>query len=285
MSEYQKQLTQHQAALAELNKQLPQLRATAREAEQTFSKSRAGKPRFPHELVAPYTNAKAAIDQHNAEINRLRGLVSWEEGVRSASSDIRKAQKEAMCTQGELTKLVEKRTKISSKLEKAQREQRGEIEKAQTAEQRAADAYAAALADGDDAAEERAEKALKQASEAMTQAAQGKRGLNTLMATLTTEIEKLDVAISDAKQRLADYRQDQLNAARLLWAERLDKAAQDFAKVAAQFTATEKALGRRYSNLEDLNVPLQAPMGPKHITHRKILEMAQAISIEELLVA
>lgn len=129
MSEYQKQLTQHQAALAELNKQLPQLRATAREAEQTFSKSRAGKPRFPHELVAPYTNAKAAIDQHNAEINRLRGLVSWEEGVRSASSDIRKAQKEAMRTQGELTKLVEKRTKISSKLEKAQREQRGEIEK------------------------------------------------------------------------------------------------------------------------------------------------------------
>lgn len=94
------------------------------------------------------------------------------------------------------------------------------------------------MADGDDAAEERAEKALKQASEAMTQASQAKRGLNTLLATLTTEIEKLDVAISDAKQRLADYRQDQLNAARLLWAERLDKAAQDFAKVAAQFTAT-----------------------------------------------
>lgn len=143
------------------------------------------------------------------------------------------------------------------------------------------------MADGDDAAADRAEKVPKQASEAMTQAAQGKRGLNTLLATLTTETEteKLDVAISDAKQRLADYRQDQLNAARLLWAERLDKAAQDLAKVAAQFTATEKALGRRYSNLEDLNVPLQAPMGPKHITHRKILEMAQAISIEELLVA
>ncbi|SEP06220.1 hypothetical protein SAMN03159293_04926 [Pseudomonas sp. NFACC39-1] len=170
-------------------------------------------------------------------------------------------------------------------LEKAQREQRGEIEKAQTAEQRAAEAYAAALADGDDAAEERAEKTLKQASEATTQAAQGKRGLNTLLATLTTEIEKLDVAISDAKQRLADYRQAQLNAARRLWTERLDKAAQDFAKVAAQFTATEKALGRRYSNLEDINVPLQAPMGPKHITHRKILEMAQALSIEELLAA
>lgn len=127
-------------------------------------------------------------------------------------------------------------------LKKAQREQRGEIEKAQTAEQRAADAYAAALAGGDDAAEERAEKALKQASEAMTQAAQGKRGLNTLMATLTTEIEKLDVAFSDAK-RIADYRQNQLNAARLLWAERLDKAAQDFAKVATQFTATRKRSG------------------------------------------
>ncbi|BBP61400.1 hypothetical protein [Pseudomonas sp. St316] len=70
----------------------------------------------------------------------------------------------------------------SSKLYKAQREQRGEIEKAQTAEQRAADAYAAALADGDDAVKERAEKALKQASEAMKQAAQGKRGLNTLLA-------------------------------------------------------------------------------------------------------
>nr|BFE94187.1 hypothetical protein GCM10020185_47230 [Pseudomonas brassicacearum subsp. brassicacearum] len=175
-----------------------------------------------------------------------------------------------MHTQGELTKLVEKRTKISSKLEKAQREQRGEIEKKLKPLNNVPPTHTQQhWPTVTTQPKSVPKKALKQASEAMTQAAQGKRGLNTLLATLTTEIEKLDVAISDAKQRLADYRQDQLNAARLLWAERLDKAAQDFAKVAAQFTATEKALGRRYSNLEDLNVPLQAPMGPKHITHRK----------------
>jgi hypothetical protein len=89
------------------------------------------------------------------------------------------------------------------------------------------------LSEGDDADEQRAEKLLKQASEALTLATRGKRGVATVVTALTAEIEKLDETIAVTKQLLTDLRQDQLRAARFLWADRLDKAAQDFANVAA----------------------------------------------------
>jgi len=112
------------------------------------------------------------------------------------------------------------------------------------------------LSEGDDADKQRAEKLLKQASEALTPATRGKPGVATVVTALTAEVEKLDETITVTKQHLNDLRQDQLHAARFLWADRLDKAAQDFANVAAQLSAAEKALGR-YSSLQDLYLPLR----------------------------
>jgi len=49
-------------------------------------------------------------------------------------------------------------------------------------------------------------------------------------------------------------------------------------------SAAEKALGR-YSSLQDLYLPLQAPMGRQHISQSEIREKADTISIEQLLAA
>jgi len=78
---------------------------------------------------------------------------------------------------------------------------------------------------------------------------------------LAAEVEKLDETIAVTKQLLTDPRQNQLRAARFLWADHLDKAAQDFAEVAAQLSTAEKALNR-YSSLQDLYLQLQAPHAP-----------------------
>ncbi|ABA76360.1 hypothetical protein K7459_11495 [Pseudomonas fluorescens] len=155
---------------------------------------------------------------------------------------------------------------------------------ASAGKQQAAAGYAAALSEGNDADKQRAEKLLKQASEALTLATRGKRGVATVVNALTAEVEKLNETITVTKQHLTDLRQDQLRAVRFLWADRLDKAAQDFANVAAQLSAAEKALGR-YSSLQDLYLPLQAPMGRQHISQSEIREKANAISIEQLLAA
>ncbi|MCU0072944.1 hypothetical protein N8H71_15215 [Pseudomonas koreensis] len=284
MSEYQKQLKQHQIDIEQLKKQLPSLRENAQEAKKAFARSRAGRPEYPHEIVDAYNNVKTAIEAHTSEIKRLQILIEWEDGVRFANTNIKKAQKEISQAQTDLQKLQDKRAKLSTKLQKLENEKRTEIEKAQSAEQQAAAGYAAALSEGDDADEQRAEKLLKQASEALTLATRGKRGVATVVNALTAEVEKLNETITVTKQHLTDLRQDQLRAVRFLWADRLDKAAQDFVNVAAQLSAAEKALGR-YSSLQDLYLPLQAPMGRQHISQSEIREKANAISIEQLLAA
>jgi hypothetical protein len=76
----------------------------------------------------------------------------------------------------------------------------------------------------------------------------------------------------------------QLRAARLIWADRLDKATQYFAAIAAHLHATERAMGRT-SHLTDFYVPLHVPFGPRSINVDTVTAKAGAISIEQLIAA
>ncbi|WDG47203.1 hypothetical protein [Pseudomonas chlororaphis] len=284
MSEYKKQLKQHQTEVEQLKKQLPALDAAAKEAIERFEMSRINRAQYPYEPINARNNVKSKIEGHIAEIKRLQVLIEWEDGVQFATENIKTAQKESRQAQAELRKLQDKRAKVLSKLERLEKDRKDQIEKAQFAEQQAAAEYASALSDGDDAAEKRAEKALKIASEEVTQATRGKRGVATVVSALTIEVEKLDEAIAKTNRLLTDLHNDQLRAARFLLADRLDRTAQEFANVAAQLHATRKALGW-HSSLHDLYVPLQAPTGPKYICERTVSNKASGITAEQILAA
>ncbi|WP_460108853.1 hypothetical protein [Pseudomonas sp. S3_H04] len=83
---------------------------------------------------------------------------------------------------------------------------------------------------------------------------------------------------------MKDLRHQQLRAARFMWADRLDKATQDFAAIAAHLHATEKAMGRS-SSLTDFYVPLHVPFGPMAINEDTVTAKAGAIPIEQLIAA
>lgn len=159
-----------------------------------------------------------------------------------------------------------------------------EVEKAQYAEKRASASYAVAISDGDDADEQHAEKVLRLASEALATVTRGKRGLAATAQALKNEVEKLDVEIIEIREVLKDLRLRQLRVARIMWADRMDKAAQEFAAVAAHLEATEKALGWT-SSLSELYVPLQTPRGASCISEKTIRDKAYALSMEQLLAA
>ena len=156
--------------------------------------------------------------------------------------------------------------------------------KSQYTKKQAAASYAVALSDGDDADEQRAEKVLRLASEALAMVTRGKRGLAATAQALKNEVEKLDVEIAEIREVLKDLRQRQLRVARIMWADRMDKAAQEFAAVAAHLEATEKALGWT-SSLSELYVPLQTPHGASCISEKTIRDKAYALSMEQLLAA
>jgi chromosome segregation ATPase len=284
MSDYQKQLKQHQIEMEQLKKQLPGLTAAAKEAKSAYAQTRTNRAPYPHAVINALSNAKSEIERHASEIRKLQTRIDWEDGIRFASTNIKKAQKEISQVQSDLQKQQDKRAKLSTKLQRLEDEKRTEIEKAQYVEKQAAASYSVALSDGDDAEEQRAEKALRQASEALAVVTRDKRGVATAAQALKAEVEKLDIAIAEIKQTLKDLRQQQLRTARTMWADRLDKAAQEFAAIAAHLHATEKALGRT-SSLIDVYVPLQTPLGPRSINQNTITEQAGAISIEQLIAA
>jgi len=156
--------------------------------------------------------------------------------------------------------------------------------KSQYTKKQAAASFAVALSHGDDTDEQRAEKVLRLASEALAMVTPGKRGLAATAQALKNEVEKLDVEIAEIREVLKDLRQRQLRVARIMWADRMDKAAQEFAAVAAHLEATEKALGWT-SSLSELYVPLQTPHGASSISEKTIRDKAYALSLEQLLAA
>jgi hypothetical protein len=81
---------------------------------------------------------------------------------------------------------------------------------------------------------------------------------------LKNEVEKPDVEIIEIREVLKDLRRRQLCVERIMWADRMDKAAQEFAAVAVHLEA-EKALGWK-SSLGKLYVPLQTPHGASCIS-------------------
>jgi len=284
MNDYQKQIKQHQIEMEQLEKQLPKLTTAAKEAKRLYAHTRHNRAPYPHEVINALNNAKSEIARHASEIKRLQALVDWEEGIRFSGTNIKKAQKEISQVQSDLRKQQEKRTKLSAKLQRLKEEKRTEIEKAQYVEKQAAASYSVALSDGDDAEEQRAEKALRQASEALAEVTRDKRGIATATQALKDEVEKLEAAIAESNQTLKDLRHQQLRAARFMWADHLDKAAQEFAAIAAHLHATEKAMGRS-SSLIDLYVPLHVPFGPMSINEDTVTAKAGAISIEQLIAA
>ncbi|MFS2069416.1 hypothetical protein ACEN9D_11705 [Pseudomonas sp. CT11-2] len=284
MSDLQKQIKHHQIELERLKKQLPSLSAAAKDAKRFYAKNRINRAPYPREIIDAFDDAKSAIEGHATEIKRIQRLIEWDDGTRFASTNIKKAQKEISQVQSDLQKLQDKRLKLSTKLQKLEDEKRAEVEKAQYAEKQAAASYAVALSDGDEADEQRAEKALRLASEALATANRGKRGVATTAQALKNEVEKLDEEITEIKEVLKDLRQRQLRVARIMWADRLDKAAQEFAAVAAHLEATEKALGWT-SSMSELYVPLQTPHGPACISQKTISDKAYALSMEQLLAA
>lgn len=282
MSEYQKKLKQHQVEMEQLTKQLPDLQAAAKEAKQIFQKACSNHAPYPHEPINAHGRVKSRIESLTAEIKKIQILIEWDEGIRFATNNIKKAKKEINQTEIELEKLEKKREKFLVKLQKLDNEKSYVIESAKTAEKMAAAAYASALNEGNDADEQRAEKALRQASESLATATRGEHGVGTAVKALAAELEKLDSSIDNIKQQIKILRQEQLQAARFMWADRLDKAAQEFADTAAHFMAADRALGSR-SSFHDLYLPMQTPFGPRYISDRIILDRATTLTSEQLL--
>ncbi|MFJ7787173.1 hypothetical protein [Pseudomonas sp. NPDC096925] len=281
MSTNSSMLEQCQTELASLKKDLPRLKAVADEAEKTFANSRQGRPVYPRDQIAPYSNAKAKIDELSREIPRLQGLVSWEEGVKYASENVRQARKDIAKIQSEIKSLREKRQMLESKRADLVAKHEREFEAAERDEHQAAQAYAQAMGENDSGVERKAEGLLQKASQALAIIKQTLQGANTVSSTLSSQISELDDVIQQKQSELENLNSKILQAARFYWADRFEKAAQELAFLAAHVSASEKLLG--YSDsLTDFYIPTMSPEKTHFISHRRILDQRSNVKFEQL---
>jgi hypothetical protein len=282
MSEYHKQLKHHQEEVVRLGRQLPALEQAAREALDAFAGNRMNRTPYPHAEVNARDAVKMEIESHAAEIKRLRPLVEWEDGLKGAPAAARAAKKTMDECAAEQRKLLAKRTKIAGRLDALQLDAQDLQERAQADEKAAARQYAAAMASGDDAAEQQAEGLLVKAGQALAQWTRSQASTSAIVEALSDELQKLDLAIEETGEVQEAARRKLFQAARYLWAARLDEATRELTKIAAHVAAADKVLGRG-SALDDLFLPLMAPGGARYIGSRNVLELRDKISIEQLL--
>jgi DNA repair exonuclease SbcCD ATPase subunit len=274
-------LKQCQTELASLKKDLPKLKAVADEAEKTFANSRQGRPVYPRDQIGPYSNAKARIDELSREIQRLHGLVNWEEGVKSASENVRLARKDIAKVHGEIKSLREKREKLESKRADLVKKHERELKIAERDEHEAAQAYAQAMGENDVAIERKAEGFLQKASHALAVIKQTIQGANTVSSALSAQLSELDDAIQEKQDELNGLNSKVLQAARFYWADRFEKAAHEMATLAAHVAAAEKLLGYGDS-LTDFYIPNVSPEKGSFISHRRVLERRANIKLQQL---
>lgn len=274
-------LKQCQAELASLKKDLPRLKAVADEAEKTFANSRQGRPVYPRDQIAPYSNAKAKIDELSREIARLQRLVDWEDGVKFASENVRLAKKDIAKTQSEIKSLCDKRENLESKRTALVAKHEREFKAAERDEHEAAQAYAQAMGENDSGVERKAEGLLQKASHALAIIKQTLQGANTVSSALSAQVSELDGAILEKQDELNSLNSKVLQAARFYWTDRFEKAAHELATLAAHVAAVEKQLGYGDS-LTDFYIPAISPNKHNVISHRRVLDQRSDIKLEQL---
>lgn len=282
MSELHKQLKHHQDEIARLSRQLPALNNAVTEALSAYSTSRVNRAPYPHEQVNARDSVKMELEIHGAEVKRLRPLVEWEDGLKNATANAKAARKVIEEGAAEQRKLEAKRAKIAGRIAELQREARDSQERARAEERDAARKYAAAMADGDQAAEQQAEGLLSKAGQVLSSWARSQVSTAAVSEALTEELEKLDSAIDAAKEQQKEARHSLFLAARYLWAARLDEASRELVRIAAHVAAADKALGYGAST-DELFLPLMAPGGARYMGGRNVLELRDDIGIAQLL--
>lgn len=234
--------------------------------------------------VLPYSSAKSRIENNQQEIKRLLQLAEWEEGSKQAPTVVKTARKALDAANAEIKALEIKQTKVSEKLEALQESQSNELAQAKAKEKKAAAQYAAALAAGDEPEETRTKGVLRAVSEALESFKRGNSGTTAVIQALNTELETIAERIELAKQEAKKARHNMLEAARYLWAARLEKAVHELTQIAAHVNATEKALGWGRS-MGDICLPILSATGTRWLRERAVREISAELSIEQLIAA
>ncbi|MEO4012265.1 hypothetical protein [Pseudomonas rossensis] len=278
MSNYQSQRTQAANRLRQVEQDLAAACDDLRH-EDTLS----GLERI--QLHEARDNATSEQGNLKRELYRLDKLITWQRDTENADATIKASRKKIIVAQKEITKLDSTREKVDGKLAKVS----GEISQLQAraveGEQNAAKDYAAALAKGDDGAEQAAQIKLERAGEAVDDAQRKALRQQPIVNALTVELAAIDSAKAEALEQLQALENEQLNAVRLKLIAEWDAAAKALIGLGGKLSATARYGSGTTTLLDDLHIPLFSLGSRDSINRQEIDSYASTVTRADLIVA
>ena len=249
MTNYQAERTQAAIRLRQVEQDL----ATAREALR-YEDTLSGLKRI--QLHEARDNAMSEQGNLQRELSRLDQMITRQRDVENADATIKSAKKKIIVAQKEITKLDSNREKVAGKLAKVS----GDIAQLQTraveGEQNAAKDYAAALAGGDEGAEQAAQTKLERAGDAVDEAQRKASRQQPMVNALTAELASIDIAKAEAIEHLQALEEEQLYAVRLKLIGEWDTAAKALIELGGKLSAAGRYGSGTSTLLDELHIPL-----------------------------
>lgn len=226
--------------------------------------------------------AEAEIDRIKRDIESRDRLIQRQQEFDNADAILKAARKESQAASKALAALDIDFSKASAKLAKLQGEVEGELAQARSSEKDAAEAYAAALASSDEAAESEALNRLNQASEALESVERKASRQSAIVAALTAQVDGIEQKRLVERDRLEASRGQLLRGIRHKVAAEWDKQAGQMAELAAQLVALERAIGASGKVMDDLSIPLLTPGGASEIRGSKVRDASYDVDVDSI---
>lgn len=222
------------------------------------------------------------IDRLGREIAKRDGLLNWKAARDSADADIKAAKKEMDAAGKALAVLDADYEKASAKLVKLRAAADAELAEAKQSENQAAEAYAAAMAQGSESDEAAALDTLNSRSEALEQIQRKTARQAVILQALQSQVDAIEQKRAAERQRFESAREHRLLAVRHKLGARWDAMASEMSELAAQILAVDWAVSRNSRAMDDLHIPLTARDGGAPITARQVRDSSGAIDVDAL---
>lgn len=230
-------------------------------------------------------NAMSERGSLQIEVNRLDRLITWQRDMGNADAILKTSRKKISVAQKEIARLDSNQEKVAGKLAKVSGEIAQLQARASDSEQAAAKDYAAALASGDDSAEQAAQAKLERTGDAVDEAQRKATRQQPVIDALNSELASINAAHAEASEQLEEINHEQLAATRHKLCAEWDVAAKAMIALGARLAAASRLSGHNSNPLDDLLIPMFALDGARTVGGFEIDRLSDSISRGDLVEA
>lgn len=220
----------------------------------------------------------------SAELEKLDNEISYRERLKNAEQTKTQARKLISDSASVVSILEGKRGLLFGRIQAIQKDMELALEAARQAELDAANLYARSIASGDSKGEKLANSEMQKASNQLVEADEHARRQELLTTALQTEVNSLDIQITDIQKQVREAQSAALAATEIVLGDEWNSLAKQLLVLGERILAANRHRDSGGTILSDLLIPLFGPSARK-LDRNDALEGAVDITLADLIEA